>query len=338
MILLNFNTIKWQDEIINNLKNGIRTNTLGHALLFYADISAGVALANATADSVLCKEHTGNACLKCSSCTKTQAGSHPDKFIITNDKNSIGVDEIRDVINQMYIKPCNSEYKIFIFEEAYKLTVQAQNALLKILEQPPEYGIIILVTEKEEDLLPTVLSRLKKFTITQPGKEKVSEYLYLKYPEKKELASFAASYCEGDPYGAEQFLLNDCDYDKRKRIFKFMQKLTLKDKSVIFDFANYLTEDKDNLTTDVGYMQLFLRDILLVKNGISGSMTVNTDFYEGITKISNKFSVINIENFSSALGSFLENKKKYAALKLNLTNMLITIWEDLHGRNSRNQI
>ncbi len=334
MILLNFNTIKWQDEIVNNLKHNIKERTLGHAILFFNDVSTGNMLANATADSVLCKEHSGNACLRCSNCTKTIAGSHPDKFIITGKKNSIGIEEIREVISQMYIKPCNSDYKIFIFAEANKLTGAAQNALLKILEQPPEYGIIILVTEKEEDLLPTVLSRLIKFSISQPGKEKISEYLYLKYPEKKQLSNFAASYFEGDPVSAEKFLLNDCDFDKRKRILTFLQKLTLCNKSPIFDFANYLTDDKENLNTNISYIQLFLKDIVFVKSNMSDNLLTNSDLSEQIKKISSKFSVSNINNFSSALATILYNKKRNASLKLSITNMLISIWEELHGRNS----
>ncbi len=331
---MNFNTIRWQEEITDNLKHSIREKTLGHAILFYSDIQTGIMLANATADSILCKEGSGNACLKCSSCTKTIAGSHPDKFIITGKKNSIGVDEIRETINQMYIKPCNSEYKIFIFEEAYKLTTAAQNALLKILEQPPEYGIIILVTEKEEDLLPTVLSRLIKFSVKQPGREKIAEYLYVKYPEKRHLADFASSYCEGDPSGAENFLLNDCEFDKRKRILTFMQKLTLKEKSPIFDFANYLVDDKENLNTNISYIQLFLRDFLFIKNSLSKELIINTDLCERAEKIAEAYSISNIENFSSALGTMLESQKRNASLKLSITNMLISVWEELHGRNS----
>ena len=336
MIILNFNSIRWQENITENLKKSISAKTLGHAILFSADVAAGVALSHATADSVLCKEGTGNACLKCSNCIKTTAGSHPDKFVIKTDKATIGVTDIREMINQMYVKPCNSDYKIFILEEAWKLTTQAQNALLKILEQPPEYGIIILVTEKDEDLLPTVLSRLKIFHITQPRKEVVSQYLSAKYPEKKELASFAASYYECDPYGAEQFLLKDCDSDKRKRILTYMQKLTLKDKSVIFDFANYLTQDKEMLETNIAYIQLFLRDILMIKNGFDNKHSVNSDLYEATEKVSRKYSVNNIELFSSALGDIISGQKKNASLKLNVTNKLIMIWEELHGRNSRN--
>ncbi len=335
MVIVNFNTIKWQEDISANLKNSIKTKTLGHAILFSSDVSTGIMLANATADSILCKEPVnGNACLKCSNCTKTAAGSHPDKFIITAKKNSIGVNEIREVINQIYIKPCNSEYKIFVFEEAYKLTTEAQNALLKILEQPPEYGIIILIVNKEEELLPTVLSRLKKFSVKQPDKDQVAEYLYIKYPGKREMARFAATYCEGDPNGAEQFIQNDCDFDRRKRILTFLNQLTLREKSVIFDFSKYLTEDKEKLTSDINYIHLFLRDILFLKNGLSKNAIINSDLYSELEKLSSKFSVRNIENFSSALSTVLENQKKNSALKLSVTTTLISIWEDIHDRNS----
>ena len=105
---------------------------------------------------------------------------------------------------------------------------------------------------------------------------------------------------------------------------------------MIFDFANYLTQDKEMLETNIAYIQLFLRDILMIKNGFDIKHSVNSDLYEATEKVSRKYSVNNIELFSSALGDIISGQKKNASLKLNIINKLIMIWEELHGRNSRN--
>ena len=136
--------------------DSIRTSTLSHAILFTGNTTSGIELANATADAMLCDSKSGNACNSCPSCTKTNAGSHPDKIVVSASKKTIGVDEIREVINNMYVRPFIADKKIFIFTDAHKMTVQAQNALLKVLETPPEYGIFLMVAEKEEQLLETV--------------------------------------------------------------------------------------------------------------------------------------------------------------------------------------
>ena len=111
----------------------------------------------------------------CHSCKQALSGNHPDLIYVTHEKPaSIGVDDIREQINDtIQIRPYSSYYKIYIVDEAEKMTVQAQNALLKTIEEPPSYAVIILITTNQEAFLPTILSRcvqlklkpLKDFTV-----------------------------------------------------------------------------------------------------------------------------------------------------------------------------
>ena len=113
--------------------------------------------------------------MTCHSCKQVMSGNHPDLIYVKHEKpGSIGVDDVREQINDtIMIRPYSSYYKIYIVDEAEKMTVQAQNALLKTIEEPPSYAVIILITTNQEAFLPTILSRcvqmklkpLKDFTI-----------------------------------------------------------------------------------------------------------------------------------------------------------------------------
>lgn len=335
---MNFNSVKWQDTIVNNLKNSIKNSTLNHAVLFTGNTDSGVLLANAAADALLCDEKSGNACGKCPSCVKTNAGSHPDKIIVSATKKTIGVDEIREIINNMYVRPYIADKKIFIFTDAHKMTPQAQNAILKVLEMPPEYGMFIMVAEKEEQLLETVLSRLTKYKLALPSKEQVLQYLLLKYPEKKASAEFASKLCGGNISLAEKYITDDSQNDKRKRLLNFITKLINGNKSSVFDFAGYLNEHKDEFDENIEYIYILLRDLLFIKKGLNKADIINSDLYDKILAYSSKLSEKSIVSFASKISDCKDAQKINSAFKLTVLNALMKIWEELHGRNSSSKI
>ena len=338
--MLNFNSIKWQDSIVNNLKSSIKANTLSHAILFTGNTASGIELANAAADALLCDKNEGNACNNCPSCVKTNVGSHPDKITVTvpSTKKTIGVDEIRDVINNMYVRPFIAEKKVFIFTDAHKMTAQAQNALLKVLEAPPEYGVFLMVAEKEEQLLETVLSRLTKYKLALPSSEQILQYLLLKYPEKKAYTDFASRLSGGNLDLAEKYINDDSQGDKRKRLLMFITKMINKDKSAVFDFAGYLTEYKDDFDDNLEYIYILLRDLIFIKNNFPDNKIINSDLIDMLKAHCTKVSEESIFKFASRLSECKEAQKVNSAFKLTILNALLKIWEELHGRNSSSKI
>lgn len=333
---MNFNTVKWQDDTVENLKNCISAKTLGHALLFCGERGTALNLAHAVADGVLCDHNdNGQACGICPSCVKQVAKSHPDKVVITAEKATIGVNEVREFINSVYVRPFINDAKVCIFEDASKLTVQAQNALLKVAEQPPEYCIIIMVAEKEEDLLPTVLSRFKKYTLKIPTGLEVGNYLAMKYPEKRELALFCGKFCEGSPTGAEELLLNDGHYNKRRRLYLFMERIVSVERSSIFDFADYLYDNKDEFSLNVSYMQTLIRDMLYIKQNLPETEIINSDLKDELSALSKKYTVKTLSYLASnIIETYYNITTRNAAFKLSVTNLLLGVRKD--DRNSRN--
>ena len=335
MIILKFSSVRWQEETVENLKQNIINSTFSHAVLFCGEQDSCVKLAHACADGLLCEAKNGEACEACPACAKTKIGSHPDKIVISTEKASLGIDAVRECINEMYVRPYSGTRKIFIFENGSKLTKAAQNALLKILENPPSYGVIIIISQKEEDLLPTVISRLKRYTLRIPNIEEVSKYLAEKYPEKRENAKFCAKFCEGNPNEAEELLNRDGDFDFRKRLVIFFNKLAGNEKSAVFDFANYIVEHKDEFNMFVMYMQTILHDLILLKKGVSQNSVINSDMIPALTKLSNSLTE---DKLIKTVKNLLDAKKRIeqnASFMLTVNNFLLNTREVLHDRNSR---
>ncbi len=328
---MDFSRIKWQANIIEGIRNGIRTNTLRHAMLFIGSPDTAKDLAHATANTLLCDARGTDMCKVCPACKKLIAGSHPDKIVVEKlkTKQSYGVEEVREMIGRMYIKPFEGDRKIFILEDASALTPGAQNALLKVIEEPPAYGMIIMCAKKEEDLLPTILSRIThKFKLTPPGTQEIQLYLEQKYPEKKSICAFCAAFSQGDPALAEALLEEDGAFSRRKRLALFLERLCGTEKSCIFDFCGYLKDNAEEIQKNADYMFAILKDMLFTKLSVPGLL--NEDLKETILNLSEKWSIKAIENTATRLAELLEALKNAAAFEGSVLNFLLDTWEDLH--------
>ena len=146
-----FQDILGNDMVKEHFKKAIENHKISHAYILTGEAGMGrKSIANAFAMTLLCEKGGNEPCMVCHSCKQVLGGNHPDLIYVTHSKpGSIGVDDIREQINDtIMIRPYSSYYKIYIVDEAEKMTVQAQNALLKTMEEPPSYAVIILITTK----------------------------------------------------------------------------------------------------------------------------------------------------------------------------------------------
>lgn len=328
---MDFAQIKWQSGITDSLKKGISNKSLKHAFLFIGEKETTLKIADALSNALLCESGGPDMCKTCPACKKLLAGSHPDKITVEKlrKKESFGVEEVREMVNSMYIKPLIANEKIYIFDEASSLTPAAQNALLKVIEEPPAYGRIILCAKKEEDLLPTVLSRIPhKYKLQMPNAEEICRYLETKYPEKKQIAAFCARYCQGNPAMAEALILNDGAFDKRKRLCIFLRQLSETEKSVVFNFLGYLKENKDDFEQICDYLLTILRDILFTK--LSVTPIINSDLASEIKLLSESYKGNTAHKAVDALTEVITASKRHVNFESLVLNFLLEIWEDLH--------
>ena len=164
--MLTFSEIIGQNSIIEHLSNALRTGNVSHAYILCGDTGTGrKSIANAFAAALQCEDlqwedGLPKPCGKCLSCLQAESGNQPDIITVLHEKPaSIGVDEIRRMRSDIQIRPYANPHKVYIIPDAEKMTVQAQNAILKTLEEPPAYAVLILIASGTETFLPTILSR-----------------------------------------------------------------------------------------------------------------------------------------------------------------------------------
>ncbi len=159
------------------LKDIIKSNAIGHAYLFVGRKSIGKKLiATEFAKAILCDNHIdGEPCEECAICKTFENNS--DFKIISPEKDVIKVDMIRDLSKELFLLPTISKRKVFIIDDADCMNEQAQNALLKILEEPPEYATIILIVSNKEKLLSTIKSRVVEFKFGNLSKDEIEKII-----------------------------------------------------------------------------------------------------------------------------------------------------------------
>jgi len=173
-----FELVFGQDTIVKTLKNVIKNNKLSHAYLFTGPRGTGkTSSAKLFAKAINCLNNSnGDACNECENCKSFNTNNNPDIIEIDAASNN-GVDEIREIRNKVNLVPSISKYKVYIIDEVHMLSIGAFNALLKTLEEPPEYIIFILATTEPQKLPTTVISRCQRFDFKSISKEQMKKCL-----------------------------------------------------------------------------------------------------------------------------------------------------------------
>ena len=190
-------------DVVAYMKRVVETGQASHAYILQGEKGSGKKLlAGLFAMSLECQgpRQEGEPCGVCKSCRQALSGNHPDIFWIRHEKPaSISVDEIREQLNRdMEIKPYCSPYKIYIMPEAELMTVQAQNALLKTLEEPPSYGVILLLAENADTLLPTIRSRCVTLKLRHVEDALIRRYLMEELQVPDYQADICTSFAQGN--------------------------------------------------------------------------------------------------------------------------------------------
>ncbi|MCR5213118.1 MAG: DNA polymerase III subunit delta' [Eubacterium sp.] len=264
---MNFNEIIGHEDIISRFRSSIEQGRVSHAYIIAGQKDSGrLTLANAFAKTLQCQEGGTESCGHCKSCLQAESMNHPDIDYITHEGDHISVNDVRNQLNaEISKRPYSSKYRIFIMKEAERMTEEAQNALLKTIEEPPEYGIIILITTKPELLLPTIRSRCITF-ITKPVKEKdIREYLVNKLNVEDKKADFAIEYAQGNLGKAVQLATNE-EYEK---LIQSVIDLESNIRELTYDDISYsiqkCSDFKVNINDYLDLMMMWYRDILILK-------------------------------------------------------------------------
>ena len=266
--MFSFSEIVGHEQIKEHMQAAIRDKKPFHAYLFQGEEGVGKeALARTFAAGLQCQsESADKPCKECVSCRQMESGNQPDVIWVTREKASLGVDEIREQLcNTMDIKPFSSPYKIYLVPEAEKMTEAAQNALLKTIEEPPEYGIVILMTSNISALLPTIQSRCLTMEFRPLSTAVVESYVkeHCQVPDYQARAS--AAFAQGNLGKAMRYAKSEDFIERKDHISSLLRHVEQMDLSEMLAVIKDLGTRKDEVRDYIDLMVLWYRDVLLFK-------------------------------------------------------------------------
>lgn len=294
---------KIKDYLINSASN----NQMLHSYMFSGREGIGKKLfAKIFAKMILCLSED-KPCNTCKSCISFEGENHPDFMQINaDDGKSIKIEQIRLMQEKVVEKPIISNKKVYIINDAELLTKEAQNCLLKTLEEPPEYVIIILIVSNESKILNTVKSRCVKIEFEKISDEEINNYLEKQGISK--LSNVMLKQCDGSLKMALNIGEKTEEYNTLEKIINNMEKENI---AAIWNNAEILYKSQDEIFDYLDYINVIL--------------------YNKLLKI-NKISYVNcIEKVEKIKKNLLAN----ANYNMCIDNLLLELWEELNEKHNR---
>lgn len=309
---MNFNEILGNNKIKQDLQEIIDNNTISHSYMFVGIDGIGKKLiAKEFARKILCLNKQNQNCATCDSCIKFNSGNNPDFLEIFPDGNSIKIAQMREMQEKVYQKPIVSDKKVFIIDQVEKMTEEAQNSLLKTLEEPPEYMVIILITSNENKLLNTVKSRCIRINFTGLSKQDITKYagahqINIASQNLLEMCGGSIGKLEKineniDDYNNLELATNKLIDGKLKNVVEEMNcfNILYESKEIIQDLLDYMTVlIYLHISKEKDYRQKFLNTIKLIEE-TKQRLNSNTNY------------------------------------DMSIDNLLFKIWEEFNENNSR---
>ncbi|MBO6299111.1 MAG: DNA polymerase III subunit delta' [Lachnospiraceae bacterium] len=330
---MNFSDIVGQESIKEQLQGAISTGRVSHAYILYGEVRSGKEfVAKVFAQSLLCEkpvtkpDGTIEPCGECHSCRQAMTANHPDIIYVPS---TIGVEEIRDrIVETVQVKPYQGPYKIYIVEEAEKLTVQAQNVLLKTIEEPPAYVVFILLTSSTEALLPTILSRCVLLNMRPVRDDEMRTYLMeqLHVPESR--AEICIAFARGN-IGRAKALAASEDFDKiRTNALSLLKNIHEMDTADIMEALKNIREYGFDINDYLDIMAVWYRDILLFKATHDMNHLIFRDEIQSIQKVAQSSDYEGIEEVIQALEVAKSRLRSKVNYELTMELLLLTIKEN----------
>ncbi|MBK7994385.1 MAG: DNA polymerase III subunit delta' [Blastocatellia bacterium] len=308
---MSLNSLVGNTSIKEWLQKAMRLQRIPGALIFAGQSGVGKQqFAVEFAKSLNCNylDKDFNSCDSCSFCQRITANQFPDTKIITPDGQFIKVDQIRNIIGEVYYRPFEGKYRVYIIEMAERLREQAANALLKTLEEPPSTSIIILLTSSLDSLLPTIRSRTIKLQFAPLSEEALSNYLNVNYPRPELEQKLLIKLAQGSIGRALSIDISEY-LTRRQECLELLITLAIKDKTVtLLKLAeNFGRKERTEFDLYLVVLLALLQDLLHLQ-------------------ISNNSSIINFDILSVLSDLAIKTPKK---MFISLSSSLMALERDL---------
>ena len=335
---MRFQELSGHDTIKRSLLQAISQDRIGNAYIFEGASGVGKSLcAKIFAQSLVC-QGTDVPCGECDACRQAESGILPDIIYLKKAKNenSFSIDDVREqIIAEAYIKPRVAKRKVFVIDSADDLNDASQNALLKVLEEPPSYVTFIICVTAKEKLLSTVLSRSQVVTFFPLSEETITEHL-LSLGASKDAAENFARLSQGSLGMAKELLENPERAAKIKKTtdtFMALSKGAIK----VREAVEFLTEEKENISEIVNYALTFLRDCVMVKTGLEVCV-VFVDRLSDIRVFTENIPKARLISAFDKLCGLTARLNQNLNFNATVSETVVRIWEDFHDKGSGHKI
>lgn len=326
-----FSEILGHEQIIEHLQNAIQMKKVSHAYILDGEEGAGkMMLARAFAQTLQCERGGTEPCGECHSCKQALSGNQPDIITVSHEKPaSIGVEDIRgQLCGDIQIKPYSSPYKIYIVDEAEKMTVQAQNALLKTIEEPPAYGVILLLTTNADAFLPTILSRCVTLKLRPVKSEVIRAYLMEKYQIPDYQADVCTAFARGNVGKAQRLAQSEQFAELKEHLIHLLRHLRDMEIYELTEAVRSASEYKAEIGDYLDLMALWFRDVLLFKATRQIEGLVFAEEIGDISAQAQKSSYEGLERILKALEKAKVRLKANVNFELTMELLMLTIKEN----------
>lgn len=348
-----FSDIIGQEHIKEHLRNAILTGKVNHAYIINGERDAGKEfIAETFAMALQCErlnrdldiyhkkggqdtyskeqETVIEPCMECHACKQAITRNQPDIITLVHEKpGTIGVEDIRNgIVSDVYVKPYSSKWKIYIINDADKMSVQAQNALLKTLEEPPEYVVILLLTSNISMLLATVISRSTVLNMRPVEDRIVRRYLMERVHIPDYQADICVAFARGN-IGRAKHLATSEDFDNIKneavRVLKYAHEMETDD---FVETMNHISEYKMSVDEYLDILLIWYRDMLLIKATNDADSIIFKEEIRSLRERAGKCSYEGIEKIIEAIGKTKSRLKANVNFELAMELLLLAIREE----------
>lgn len=326
-----FIDIVGQEQLKEHLQNAIKTNKVSHAYIINGEKNSGKEfIAKVFSMALQCEREGIEPCNECHSCRQALSQNQPDIIRVIHEKpNTIGVEDIRrQVNNDIAIKPYSSPRKIYIINEGEKMTPQAQNALLKTLEEPPAYAVIMILTSNVNSLLSTILSRCVVLNMKPVEDSLVKSYLMetVEIPDYK--ADVCVAFARGN-VGKAKLLATSEEFDRIKEeavtLLKYIKDMEMNE---IVSAIKKITEYKLDINDYLDIISIWYRDVLLFKATNDVNHLIFKEEIQYIRKVAEKSNYEGIETIINSLEKAKNRLNANVNFDLTMELLLLTIKEN----------
>ncbi len=302
-------------EIINSFKNALKNNSVSHAYLIIGEDGIG--------KSLVAKEFAMNI-----------LGVEKDKDYIDiieyrTDKESFGIDYVRKIIDEANKKPYEFNKKVIIVYSGEKLTIQAQNAFLKTIEEPPKGVFIIITSSSSEGILDTIKSRCQVYKLWPLNKEEMFEFLKSYYKDISEgKINSLLSFSEGIPGRIEKLLKDESFNAIRQIIIDLLKEISTNSSELILKYSDIFSKFRGKEDEILSILTTFIRDIIIYKEISNNTLILNSDKIKDIEEIASIISYKRLEKIMRIIDKTRISLKSNINLWGAFSAMLINILEE----------